>query len=133
MTGAEVRGEAARLVRRLEAAEQRLAEAHTPPAPSQPRATAASTHEISHADTAIARACAEGAAGGGGNAGDEDPPRLRINEVDDEVRALLAPASNRVAELVELARALADGSLSDESAEESARAIAATQPSRRPR
>lgn len=97
MTGAEVRGEAARLVRRLEAAEQRLAEAHTP-------------------------------RGRG-----ESAPRRRINEVDDEVRTLLAPASNRVAELVELARALADGSLSDESAERSARAIAATQPSRRPR
>lgn len=52
---------------------------------------------------------------------------------DDEVRALLTPAIDRVALLAQLARSLADGTLSDESAEEAARAIAATQPFRRAR
>ena len=94
MTGAEVRGEAARLARRLEAAGQRLDAART---------------------------------------GGSERTATTIEGVDDEVRALLAPTANRIAELVELARALADGTLSDESAEEAARAIAATHPSRRPR
>lgn len=56
----------------------------------------------------------------------------RIDD-DDELRELLRPAASRVAHLVDLAGSLADGRLSDESAAEAARAIAGTQPHRRPR
>ena len=49
---------------------------------------------------------------------------------DDEVRALLGPAADRIARLAELAGALADGTLSEASAGEAARAVAASQPHR---
>lgn len=52
---------------------------------------------------------------------------------DDETCDLLTPAADRVARLHELARALANGALSEESAEEAVRALTATQPVRRPR
>lgn len=58
------------------------------------------------------------------------PPRI---DDDDELRDLLNPAIDRVTRLVSLARSLADGTLPEESAGEAARAIAATQPARRPR
>ncbi|WP_168169056.1 hypothetical protein, partial [Dietzia sp. HMSC21D01] len=49
---------------------------------------------------------------------------------DDEVRALLSPAADRIARLTEIAGALADGTLSEASAGEAARAVAASQPHR---
>ena len=49
---------------------------------------------------------------------------------DDEVRALLGPAADRIARLAELAGALADGSLTEASAGEAAREVAASQPHR---
>lgn len=52
---------------------------------------------------------------------------------DDEVRALLGPAADRIARLAELAGALADGSLTEASAGEAARAVATSQPHRRVR
>ncbi|MDV8002278.1 hypothetical protein [Rhodococcus sp. IEGM 1408] len=113
---AEVRGEAARLARRLEAAEQRLDAARAPASPPPPRAAESEVRRVDGTDRT------------------DGVDRIdRIDQVDDEVRALLTPAANRVAELVELARALADGTVSDESADEAARTIAAAQPSRRPR
>lgn len=57
--------------------------------------------------------------------------RTRID--DDEARVLLTPTADRVARLLGLARALADGTLSDESAAEAVRDLTATQPVRRPR
>ena len=68
--------------------------------------------------------------------GDEArPPRHQPTRIDDddELRDLLNPAIDRVTRLVSLARSLADGTLPEESAGEAARAIAATQPARRPR
>ena len=63
------------------------------------------------------------------------PPRHQPTRIDDddELRDLLNPAIDRVTRLVSLARSLADGTLPEESAGEAARAIAATQPARRPR
>ena len=49
---------------------------------------------------------------------------------DDEVRALLGPAADRIARLAELAGALADGSLTEASAGEAARAVATSHPHR---
>lgn len=49
---------------------------------------------------------------------------------DDEVRALLGPAADRIARLAELAGALADGTLTEASAGEAARAVATSQPHR---
>ncbi|AWH94573.1 hypothetical protein [Dietzia psychralcaliphila] len=107
---AEVRGEAARLVHRLELARTRLDAALDPrdptPAPGSPPPPP--------------RAPAGGVATG---------PGLD----DDEVRTLLAPAVARVARLHEIARSLADGSASEESAAQAVRALADTQPNRRPR
>ncbi len=86
-----MRGEAARLLRRLEVAGARLDRARG-----------------GHAsDTA------------GAERGD-----------DDEVRALLSPAADRIARLAEIAGALADGTLTEASAGEAARAVAASQPHR---
>lgn len=106
----DVRGEAARLRRRLKVARGRLdAVLHAGDQPG--------TGEVGDAaggDT--------GARGG----------LARIDD-DDEVRALLRPAADRIARLLELADALADGTLSDASAEEAARSVADTQPFRRPR
>lgn len=56
----------------------------------------------------------------------------RIDD-DDEVRALLRPASDRIARLLALTDGLADGTLSEASAGDAARAVADTQPFRRPR
>jgi hypothetical protein len=52
---------------------------------------------------------------------------------DDEVRALLGPAVDRIARLHEIARELADGTTPDASAAAAAQELAATQPTRRPR
>ena len=123
-----VRGEAARTVRRLEEALRRLEAARAPQPPSpqppspqpsspQPRVSGAPAPDISRAD-------APGARGSGVR---------RIDGDDDELRDLLDPAIDRVARVIELARALADGRLSEESADEAARAVAAGQPFRRPR
>lgn len=49
---------------------------------------------------------------------------------DDEVRALLGPAADRIARLTEIAGALADGTLTEASAGEAARAVATSQPHR---
>lgn len=108
MTAVEVPGEAARLVRRLETAGRHLDAARTT------RSAPASPQDQLPRDL---------------------PPRegARIDDVDDEVRALLIPAAERLADLVALARALADGTLPDEAAATAANAIAATQPARRPR
>ncbi|MDX2357068.1 hypothetical protein [Dietzia sp. PP-33] len=52
---------------------------------------------------------------------------------DDEVRALLGPAADRIARLHGIARELADGTTPDASAATAASELAATQPTRRPR
>lgn len=52
---------------------------------------------------------------------------------DDEIRQLLRPAASRVSRLVKLAEAFAEGSLTEESAAEAARAVADEQPFRRSR
>lgn len=95
----DVRGEAARLQRRLGVASDHLA--------------------------AILDGVGEGAAGARGGV-------ARIDD-DDEVRALLRPAADRITRLLELTGALADGTLSGASAGDSARAVADDQPFRRPR
>lgn len=65
------------------------------------------------------------------------PPQPRADEQpgndDDKVRLLLTPTADRVAQLHGIARSLADGTLTDQSAEEAVRALSATQPVRRPR
>lgn len=94
----DVRGEAARLRRRLGVAHDRLA-------------------------AILGAAGVPGATGEGVS---------RIDD-DDEVRALLRPAADRVARLLELTDALADGTVSEASAGDAARAVADTQPFRRPR
>ena len=56
----------------------------------------------------------------------------RIDD-DDEFRALLRPASDRIPRLLELADGLAEGTLSEAAVRHAARAVADTQPFRRPR
>ncbi|MFN3339491.1 MAG: hypothetical protein ACK40Z_07330 [Dietzia sp.] len=105
---ADVRGEADRLVRRLELARARLDAALDPrdPAPGTPPP--------------------QSLAPGGRVA-------TRPGIDDDEVRTLLAPAVARVARLTEVARSLADGTTSEASAARAVTALADTQPTRRPR
>lgn len=106
----DVRGEAARLRRRLKLARGRLdAVLHAGDQPGTSR-----VGDAAGGDT--------GARGG----------LARIDD-DDEVRALLRPASDRIARLLELTDGLADGTLSEASAGDAARAVADTQPFRRPR
>lgn len=52
---------------------------------------------------------------------------------DDEVAEFLRPAADRIAQLLDLAHSLADGTLSPESAGDAARTVADLQPYRRPR
>lgn len=106
----DVRGEAARLRRRLGVARGRL-------------------------DALLQAAGDPGTGGVGDAAGGDSAARgglARIDD-DDEVRALLRPASDRIARLLELTDGLADGTLSEASAGDAARAVADTQPFRRPR
>ncbi|WP_440220957.1 hypothetical protein [Dietzia sp. MNB45] len=106
----DVRGEAARLRRRLKLARGRLdAVLHAGDQPG--------TSRVGDAAGVYA-----GARGG----------LARIDD-DDEVRALLRPASDRIARLLELTDGLADGTLSEAPAGDAARAVADTQPFRRPR
>ena len=106
----DVRGEAARLRRRLKVARGRLdAVLHAGDQPG--------TGEVGDAaggDT--------GARGG----------LARIDD-DDEVRALLRPASDRIARLLARTDGLAEGTLSEAAVRDAARAVADTQPFRRPR
>ena len=101
-----VRAEAGRLAHRLRAAGRRLDSALEPP-PGR------------GSDWAVAP--------------DPAAPRRRIDEVDDEIRDLLAPTARRVAHLTDLAAALADGTLSEDEAREAARRLAEDQPGRGPR
>lgn len=106
----DVRGEAARLRRRLGVARGRL-------------------------DAVLQAAGDPGTGGVGDAAGGDSAARgglARIDD-DDEVRALLRPAADRIARLLELTDGLADGTLSEASAGDAARAVADTQPFRRPR
>lgn len=100
----DVRGEAARLQRRLGVASDHLA--------------------------AILDGVGEGAAGVRGGVARGGVARI---DDDSEVRALLRPAADRITRLLELTGALADGTLSGASAGDSARAVADDQPFRRPR
>lgn len=105
----DVRGEADRLVRRLELARARLDAALDPREPAPAPGTAPP----------------QPLAPGG---------RVSTRTgIDDEVRALLAPAVARVARLHEIARSLADGTTSDASAAQAVWALADTQPTRRSR
>ncbi|MFL0579990.1 hypothetical protein [Dietzia sp. 179-F 9C3 NHS] len=110
-----VRGEAARLSRRLAVARERLAAAPSP------RAAGAPARVPTRANAQSAR----GSDGAG--------PGARVEGADDEVRALLHPAGDRLARLAALVEALAGGELSEEAAAEAARAVSADQPVRRPR
>ncbi len=105
----DVRGEAARLRRRLKVARGRLD---------------AVLHAGAQPGTSRVGDAAGGDAGARGGL-------ARID--DDEFRALLRPASDRIARLLELADGLAEGTLSEASAGDAARAVADTQPFRRPR
>ncbi|MCT1433457.1 hypothetical protein [Dietzia maris] len=106
----DVRGEAARLRRRLKVARGRLdAVLHAGDQPGTSR-----VGDAAGGDT--------GARGG----------LARIDD-DDEVRALLRPAADRIARLLELTDGLADGTLSEASAGDAARAVTDAQPFRRPR
>ncbi|WP_256821055.1 hypothetical protein [Dietzia sp. Die43] len=105
----DVRGEAARLRRRLGVARGRLdAVLHAGDDPG--------TGEVGDA--------------AGGDTGARGVSRI---DDDDEVRALLRPASDRIARLLELADGLAEGTLSEAAVRDAARAVADTQPFRRPR
>lgn len=104
--GEDVRGEAARLRHRLEVARGRL-------------------------DAVLEHGGGDGRGAAPADAG-AGVGVARIDD-DDEVRSLLRPAADRIACLLELAGALADGTLSEMSAGESARAVADAQPFRRPR
>lgn len=106
----DVRGEAARLRRRLGVARGRLD---------------AVLHAGGHPGTGRVGDAAGGVAGARGGL-------ARIDD-DDEVRALLRPASDRIARLLELTDGLAEGTLSEASVGDAARAVADTQPFRRPR
>lgn len=106
----DVRGEAARLRRRLGVARGRL-------------------------DALLQAAGDPGTGGVGDAAGGGTGARgglARIDD-DDEVRALLRPASDRIARLLELTDGLAEGTLSEAAVRDAARAVADTQPFRRPR
>lgn len=119
-----VRGEAARLSRRLAVARERLAAAASPRAagaPASPRGAGAPARVPTRANAQSAR----GSDGAG--------PGARVDGADDEVRALLHPALDRLARLAALAEALAGGELSEEAAAEAARAVSADQLVRRPR
>lgn len=105
----DVRGEAARLRRRLGVARGRL-------------------------DALLQAAGDPGTGGVGDAAGGDSAARGGLARIDDdEVRALLRPAADRIARLLELTDGLADGTLSEASAGDAARAVADTQPFRRPR
>ncbi|MEH6621964.1 MULTISPECIES: hypothetical protein [Dietzia] len=105
----DVRGEAARLRRRLGVARGRL--------------------------DAVLRAGDDPGTGGVGDAaGGVAGARGGLARIDDdEVRALLRPASDRIARLLELTDGLAEGTLSEAAVRDAARAVADTQPFRRPR
>ena len=105
----DVRGEAARLRRRLGVARGRL-------------------------DTVLHSAGDPGT-GGVGDAGGDAGARgglARIDD-DDEVRALLRPAADRIARLLELTDGLAEGTLSEAAVRDAARVVTDSQPFRRPR
>ncbi len=106
----DVRGEAARLRRRLGVARGRLD---------------AVLHAGDQPGTSRVGDAAGGDAGARGGL-------ARIDD-DDEFRALLRPASDRIARLLELTDGLADGTLSEAAVRDAARAVADTQPFRRPR
>lgn len=59
--------------------------------------------------------------------------RTRLDDDDDEVSDLLAPALARVTRLHDIARSLSDGTTSDAAAARAVRDVADTQPTRRPR
>ena len=106
----DVRGEAARLRRRLGVARGRL-------------------------DALLQAAGDPGTGGVGDAAGGDSAARgglARIDD-DDEVRALLRPAADRIARLLALTDGLAAGTLSEAAVRDAARAVADTQPFRRPR
>ncbi|KAA0917946.1 hypothetical protein [Dietzia sp. ANT_WB102] len=103
----DIAGEAARLRRRLEVARDRL-----------------DAILAGAGDRVGAGVAAVGAGPGEGIA--------RIDD-DDEIRALLQPAAARIARLVELTEAFADGTLPEASTGDAVRAVAGTQPHRRPR
>jgi hypothetical protein len=105
----DVRGEAARLRRRLGVARGRLD---------------AVLHAGDDPGTGRVGDAAGGVAGARGVS--------RIDD-DDEVRALLRPASDRIARLLELTDGFAEGTLSEAAVRDAARAVADTQPFRRPR
>ncbi|MEB8325611.1 hypothetical protein NGF75_06385 [Dietzia kunjamensis] len=106
----DVRGEAARLRRRLEVARGRLDAVH---------------HAAGDPGTG-----GVGDAAGGDSAAREGLARI---DDDDEVRALLRPASDRIARLLELTDGLADGTLSEAAVRDAARVVTDSQPFRRPR
>ena len=106
--GDDVRAEAARLRARLEVASHRLDGAARRP------------------DVAADRLDALTASGPRPGGDDDD-------DVDPRLRALLHPTADRVSHLLELAGSLADGTMTDTAVAEAARAIAASQPVRRPR
>lgn len=118
-----VRGEAARAARRLKVARDRIATAREPGGggPSGARSGGVGSS-----------GAGSGGVGSGGAAG-SDAAWGGFDDVDDDLRSLLAPAVERISRVTDLAEAMAAGELSDESAAEAARAIAADQPHRRPR
>lgn len=109
----DVRGEAARLQRRLGVAGDHLAAILD----------------------GVGDEVGEGVAGARGGVARGGVARGGVTRIDDddEVRALLRPAAARITRLLELTGALADGTLSEASAGDAARAVADTQPYRRPR
>ncbi|UVE94488.1 hypothetical protein [Dietzia sp. B32] len=106
----DVRGEAARLRRRLAVARDRLG---------------AVLRAGGDPGTGEVGAVAGGDAGARGGV-------ARIDD-DDEIRVLLRPAASRITRLLELTGAVVDGALSQAAAEEAARAVSGSQPLRRPR
>lgn len=108
--GDDVRAEAARLRARLEVASHRLDGAARRPDVAADRLDALT-------------------AGGPRPGGDDDDN----DDVDPRLRALLHPSADRVSHLIELAGSLADGTMTDTAVAEAARAIADSQPVRRPR
>lgn len=111
----EARAEAARLWDRLGVASARLEALLPPGGEAVP----------GEGDEAVP---GEGAAPRGGVARFDDD-----DTVNSELRSLLTPAAARVSRLLGLAGSVADGALTEESATQAARAIAAEQPHRRPR
>lgn len=125
-----VRGEAARLSRRLEVARGRLSTAASAARPpTQAHALPADTRVVRSASAESACVC------GGGEVDDDEEttPPQRIDGAADEIRALLGPAQARLERLAELSRGLADGTLADDEAAATASALAEAHPSRRPR